>query len=180
MIDKSKERVIIYIDNSNFFHEICTLNSETRIDFKKLVNILVGQRKLVDTKLYASEIVPMPDKQSSFYKKLEYSGIRVVLTEQRIRMGKIREEAIDVALSVDMMEDVFSDKVDTVILVAGDGDYVPLVNKVRTKGIKVQLAFCNVGLSDKLRRAVTDFIDIDNVMSEIKLEKKENRCEDKV
>lgn len=164
-----QEKVIIYIDNSNLFHGICTHDPAIRIDFKKLREILTGSRKCIDVKLYASEVSSMPEKQTAFYKKLEYDGISVILTEQRIRGGKIKEEAIDVALAIDMMADVCDSKVDAVVLVAGDGDYVPLVKKVRRRGVKVQLAFCNVGLSDKLRRAVHSFIDLDKVMNEVRL-----------
>lgn len=168
-MEKGNERVIVYIDNSNFFHEICAKDPSTRVNFKKLKQILVGSKRCMEIKLFASEIDPMPEKQSAFYKKLEYDGVNVILTEQKIRAGKIKEEAIDVALAVDMVADVWDGKVDVVVLVAGDGDYVPLVNKVRKRGVTVQLAFCNVGLSDKLRRAVHDFIDLDKVMDEIRL-----------
>ena len=45
-MDKKKERVVIFIDGSNFYHSSKKLNVVDKINFQKLINELVGNREL--------------------------------------------------------------------------------------------------------------------------------------
>lgn len=77
---------------------------------------------------------------------------------------KIRKESkakgVDIALTKDMLTHPFMDNYDTGVLVAADGDYVPLVEEVKRLGKRVILQFLQSGLSDELRLACDTFVDV--------------------
>lgn len=44
-------------------------------------------------------------------------------------------------MTVDILSNVYQDNLDTVFLVAGDGDYLPLIKEIRRFGKQIYLAF---------------------------------------
>ena len=75
------------------------------------------------------------------------------------RKGK-RSKRVDISLSVDMLSHAHRKNYDLAVLVAGDEDYVPLVEAVEAEGRRVVLWFFENGLSVSLRRAVDHFFDL--------------------
>lgn len=70
-------------------------------------------------------------------------------------------KGVDITLARDMLIHAFSGHFDTAILVAGDGDYVPLVNEVKRHGRRVVLAFFDCpALSPELRLSADAFFDL--------------------
>jgi uncharacterized LabA/DUF88 family protein len=51
------------------------------------------------------------------------------------------EKGVDVALAVDALQAGLDDKVDVVVLVSGDGDFVPLVRALNKQGIRAVAAY---------------------------------------
>lgn len=68
-----------------------------------------------------------------------------------------RTKGVDITLTTDMLSHAFQDNYDVAFLVAGDGDYVPLVQEVKRLGKIVYVAFFDgspeAGLSPELRLA---------------------------
>ena len=65
----------------------------------------------------------------------------------------------DVGIAVDAIK--FSDLIDAIVLVTGDGDFVPLVEYLQiTKGIQTEVIAFSKSASAKLREAADDFIDL--------------------
>jgi len=78
--------------------------------------------------------------------------------------GRREEKAkgVDIMLTKDVLSHAFMDNYDIVVLVAGDGDYVPLVNEVKRLGKQVCVAFFRpeFGLNSDLKLASDSFADI--------------------
>jgi uncharacterized LabA/DUF88 family protein len=69
-------------------------------------------------------------------------------------------KGVDIALTKDMLVNAFFGNFHTAVLVAGDADYVPLVEEVKRFGRRVIVAFFEgkkSGLSSELRRAADEF-----------------------
>ena len=65
-----------------------------------------------------------------------------------------KSKGVDIALSTDLLSGAYNNNFDRAVLVAGDGDYVPLINEVKRRGKVVHVLFFeNEGLSDDLRLA---------------------------
>ena len=74
----------------------------------------------------------------------------------------------DVGLSIDAIE--LAPKLDVVILVSGDGDYLPLVEHLRRAfGCKVEALAFGRSCSAKLKETVDEFTDIDGPKFVIKI-----------
>jgi len=75
---------------------------------------------------------------------------------------------VDITLSVDMLAHAYQKNYDVAVLVAGDEDYVPLVNAVKNAGRRVFVWFVGDGLSPALKRAADYYFDIGTVLCDPK------------
>ena len=71
-----------------------------------------------------------------------------------------RQKGVDTLIAVDMLVGVFTDVFSTAILVAGDADYVPVINEVQRRGAKVIVAAVQASLSGDLKRAADRVYDL--------------------
>ena len=71
---------------------------------------------------------------------------------------------VDITLAVDMLSHAYQNNYEVAVLVAGDEDYVPLVNAVKNAGRRVFLWFLEDGLSPVLKRSADYFFDIGSVL----------------
>jgi len=74
--------------------------------------------------------------------------------------NRTRTKGVDIALTTDLLSNAYRDNFDSAVLVAGDGDYVPLVEEVKRLGKVVHVAFFEgegCGLSPELRLASDNF-----------------------
>lgn len=71
-----------------------------------------------------------------------------------------RQKAVDTLIAVDMLVGAFSRLFQVAVLVAGDADFVPVVNEVRRRGVMVAVAASERSMSPDLRRAADRFVAI--------------------
>jgi len=72
-----------------------------------------------------------------------------------------KAKGVDIALTKDMLAHAFRQNYDVAVLVAGDGDYVPLVEEVKRLGKRVCILFFGqFGLSPSLKLASDAFMDL--------------------
>ena len=78
---------------------------------------------------------------------------------------------VDISLATDMLSHAFRKNYDVAVLVAGDEDYMPLVESVMAEGKRVVLWFVENGLSPDLRRKADHYFDIGQILFEKNKEK---------
>jgi uncharacterized LabA/DUF88 family protein len=72
-------------------------------------------------------------------------------------------KAVDITLATDMLSHAYRDNYDVAFLVAGDGDYVPLVEEVKRLGKVVYVSFFKgSGLNEDLELASDTFFYLDD------------------
>jgi len=71
---------------------------------------------------------------------------------------------VDISLATHMLIHASRKNYDIAVLVAGDEDYVPLVEAVKTEGRRVFLWFVSDGLSPVLRRAADHYADLGEIL----------------
>lgn len=71
---------------------------------------------------------------------------------------------VDISLTTEMLTHAHRGNYDVAILVAGDEDYVPLVEAVKAEGRRVALWYFDTGLSDVLQRKADFFFNIGEVL----------------
>lgn len=76
-----------------------------------------------------------------------------------------REKRVDTGIVTTMLEDSFlymqPERGDAVVLMAGDGDYVPAVESLKARGIRVRVAFWEHGTSRDLRELADELEPLD-------------------
>ncbi|MEM6264599.1 MAG: NYN domain-containing protein, partial [Bacteroidota bacterium] len=77
----------------------------------------------------------------------------------RSRDGRIEEKGVDIWLSLEAYETTLHKKFDVMVLIACDGDYVPLVRKLNAQGVRVMVLGWDFSYTDertgRVRKTVT-------------------------
>lgn len=94
------------------------------------------------------------------------------LPDVHLRRGSIagdgkkrRQKGVDIRLAVDALSAAFDRQADTIILIAGDADFTPLVGEIRDRGPHVFIAAFEHKLSADLRNEADRFYPL-SVLSE--------------
>lgn len=83
--------------------------------------------------------------------------------------GSAKSKGVDITLTKDMLAHAFQDHYDIAMLIAGDGDYVPLIEEVKRHGKNVYVCFFaepGLGLAEEVRLVADRFFDFTNVFLE--------------
>jgi uncharacterized LabA/DUF88 family protein len=76
------------------------------------------------------------------------------------QINKGKEKGVDIALAKEMLVNAFQQNVERSYLVAGDADYITLVNEVKRYGQQVRGIFFEQYTSPRLKLVFDDFADI--------------------
>ncbi len=74
-----------------------------------------------------------------------------------------KTKSVDINVCVDVLDYVERDALDTVFLVTGDIDYLPLLEAVMRAGKRVIVGALSSGVAPRLRHATDRFVDLDPV-----------------
>jgi len=95
-----------------------------------------------------------------FFDALEKQGIEIRSKDLQVFAGGSKKGDWDVGITVDAIR--LSSKLDTVILVSGDGDFVPLIEYLQlSAGCQVEVMTFGKSASQKLVEAADEFFDLD-------------------
>jgi len=175
---QSDERVAIFIDGSNFYHSTKKiLKMDERINFQKFLDVLTGNRKLVDAFYYVAPLDITADRQKfkkhkkflDSIKKIPNFNVILCTLKKLKNNGKYIYliKGDDVRLSHDILMGAVKDLYDTAIIVSGDEDFFPLIKTVREYGKKVENAYIRSSSSYKLRKACDYSLNISKIASRI-------------
>ncbi len=157
-----EERVMIFIDGSNFYHGLKKNIGETSIDYFKLARCISGERMFIRTYYYNAPLDQKMDpekyrKQQQFFERLRNTpnlNLVLVRMQKRVVDGKIiyAIKGDDIHLATDMIVLASKNAYDTAILVSGDGDFVPAVKAVQDMGKRIENFYFKSGHSWHLRQ----------------------------
>ena len=155
VIKHKEQRVGVFIDTQNLYHSARNLY-KARVNFGAVVKDAVAGRKLVRAVAYV--ITTEAGDEKNFFEALEKQGIETKTKDLQIFAGGAKKADWDVGLAVDAIK--MANRLDTVVIVSGDGDFVPLVEYLQSIGIQVEVVSFGKSTSGKLREAVDDFVDL--------------------
>jgi uncharacterized LabA/DUF88 family protein len=77
-----------------------------------------------------------------------------------------RSKAVDIVLTTEVLTLAVQKRYEVAVIIAGDGDYVPLIDAVKSLGVDVLVTFFESnGLSPELRIAADDFVDLTPILT---------------
>ena len=157
MIIKHKEqRVGVFIDTSNLYHSAKNLYKR-KVNFGAVLKDAVAGRKLVRAIAYV--ITSEGGEEKNFFDALTKLGIETRTKDLQIFAGGAKKGDWDVGISIDAIK--MAIKLDAVVLVAGDGDFIPLVEYLQsTYGVQVEVVSFGKSASMKLKEQADDFLDL--------------------
>ena len=95
--------------------------------------------------------------EGSFFEALTKAGLELRMKDLQIYAGGMKKGDWDVGLAVDAIKT--APRLDTIVIVSGDGDFVPLVQYLQTM-TQVEVISFGKSTSAKLREAADDFVDL--------------------
>jgi uncharacterized LabA/DUF88 family protein len=156
VIKHKGQRVGIFIDTQNLYHSAKNIY-KAKVNFGAVVKDGLVGRSLVRAVAYV--ITTESGEEKSFFDALEKLGIETKTKNLQIFAGGAKKGDWDVGLAVDAIK--LAPKLDAVILITGDGDFVPLVEYLQNVGCQVEVMSFGRSSSAKLIEAADDFIDLD-------------------
>jgi uncharacterized LabA/DUF88 family protein len=149
------QRVGVFIDVQNMYYSAKNLFG-AKVNFGNIVKEATAGRKLIRAIAY---VVSTEGKEEQpFFDALYNLGIETKDKPLQVFWGGEKKADWDVGVAVDAIR--FSPNLDAIVLVGGDGDYVPLVEYLRAHGKQVEVLSFGGTTSAKLIDAADDFIDL--------------------
>lgn len=156
VIRHPEQRVAILIDTQNLYHSAKNLY-KAKVNFGAVVKTALGNRKLIRALSYV--VNTEGGEETAFFEALEKLGIEIKTKDLQIFYGGAKKADWDVGLAIDAIK--LAHKVDAIVLATGDGDFIPLVEYVKSQGCQVEAITFGRSASSRLRETVDDFIDMD-------------------
>lgn len=157
IIKHKEQRVAVFIDTQNLYHSARNLYKR-KVNFGAILKDAVAGRKLVRAIAYV--ISTENQDERAFFEALGKLGIETKTKDLQIFTGGAKKADWDVGLAVDAI--TMASRLDAIVLISGDGDFIPLVEYLRLHfGIQVELISFGRSTSVKLKEIVDDFIDLD-------------------
>ena len=151
------QRVAVFIDTQNLYHSAKHLYN-ARVNFGNLVTDAISDRALVRSLAYV--ISTESGDEQSFFEALGKIGIETKTKDLQIFAGGAKKADWDVGLAMDAVK--LAPKLDSVIIVSGDGDFVPLVEYLQVnEGCQVEVVAFGRSSSSMLIEAADHFTDLD-------------------
>ncbi|MAW76347.1 MAG: hypothetical protein CMJ95_02995 [Planctomycetes bacterium] len=129
------QRVGIFVDVQNMYYAARNLY-QSKLEFSKLLRHLVRGRNLARALAYIVERPGM--EQNKFIEVLRRNGYEVRKRVVGERNDSANRGDWNIGIALDAL--ALSSKIDVAILVTGDGDFVPLVEKLTMDGLRVEIA----------------------------------------
>jgi uncharacterized LabA/DUF88 family protein len=156
IIKHKSQRVGIFIDTQNLYHSAKNLY-KSKVNFGQVVKEAVAGRQLIRAIAYV--IRTESEEEKGFFEALNKLGIETKVKDIRIFAGGAKKADWDIGMAIDAV--AMGQKLDTIILATGDGDFVPLVEYLKyTYGVQVEVIAFGKSSSGQLRDAADDFVDM--------------------
>lgn len=149
------QRVGLFVDVQNMFYS-AKHQYNAKLNFARLLEFAERGRQLIRAIAY---VVQTPDiDQSSFIQMLRDNGYEIKSKELRVRPDGSAKGDWDMGIAIDAI--TMADRLDTIVLVSGDGDFVDLVDCLKARGVRVEVFAFPYSTADELRAAATEFYEI--------------------
>jgi uncharacterized LabA/DUF88 family protein len=161
---RKNHRVGVFVDVQNMYHSAKNLY-KSRVNFRELLKLATANRELVRALAYV--VKSDTEEERAFFDALEKAGLELKMKDLQIFPGGMKKADWDVGLAVDAIS-LFK-QLDVVVIVSGDGDFVPLVEYLKFSGVIVEVVAFERSTSSRLIDSVNNFVDLEQYKKQILL-----------
>ena len=155
IVKHTEQRVGVFIDTQNLYHSAKNIY-HARVNFGNVLKDAVAGRHLIRARAYM--VTTESGEETAFLEALTKVGIEPKTKDLQIFYGGAKKADWDVGMAVDAI--TASPKLDAVILITGDGDFIPLVEYLQNMGVQTEVMAFRETSSSKLVEAADDFVDL--------------------
>lgn len=149
MIHHKHQRVGVFIDVQNLYYSARNLFNR-KVNFGNIVKKAVGNRQLIRATAYV--VSTKEGDNQPFFDALNNLGIETKEKELMEYSGGQKKADWDVGITVDAI--AASPDLDVIVIVSGDGDYIPLVEYLHSRGKFVEVASFRETTSGRLMEKI--------------------------
>ncbi|MHA1729838.1 MAG: NYN domain-containing protein [Promethearchaeota archaeon] len=163
-------RIMIFIDNSNIFQGF--KKYKIKADYEKLKNKISKDRQLHGIFLYEGVLYPITPKKKKWYGDLSNKSGYVIKTSfNKMSHQEFVEKKIDIQIAIDIISGAYENAFDTAVLVSGDGDFLPVAQKINELDKSLEIWAFKYSLANTLKEEVglEKIYYLDDILSEIKM-----------
>jgi uncharacterized LabA/DUF88 family protein len=153
----STERIGVFVDVANLLYAARSLRLS--IDFGHLLEFLRGNRRLIRAHAYAPTS-PEPNAEQQFLSVVKGVGYRITTKHYKTFSSGAKKADLDLDMCMDIVRLVDAKAVDTVSLVSGDSDFLPLLEYCSDHGVRVEVAAFDDSAALILRQSCDLFINL--------------------
>ena len=155
------QRVGVLVDVQNMYYSAKSIHNK-KTNFKEILLVATAKRKLVRAIAYC--ITTKEGLEEKFLDSLRQADYEVKSKELQIFKGGAKKGDWDVGITVDAIK--LAKNLDVIVLVSGDGDYIPLVKYLQYHlGVKVELMAFEESCSSNLIEEADEFINLSSYKS---------------
>jgi uncharacterized LabA/DUF88 family protein len=155
MVKHLAQRVAVLVDAQNMYHSAKHIHG-ARLNFGKAVEDLVSGRPIVRAIAYVAK--SKTGEESAFFDALIESKIEPKIKDVQEYSSGAKKADWDVGMAIDAV--MLAEKVDVIILMTGDGDFVPLIEYLHGRGVMVEVAAFAESTNSQLREKADSFVDL--------------------
>lgn len=156
IIKQKDQRVGIFIDTQNLYHTAKHLYKR-KVNFANVVKDVVAGRKTIRSIAYV--ITTENEDERAFLGALTKAGIETKSKDLQVFYDGSKKADWDIGLAIDAV--TMAPKLDAIIILSGDGDFVPLCEYLKYHhGVQVEVATFGKSASAALKEVVDDFFDL--------------------
>lgn len=159
MTKHKEQRVAVFVDVQNMYYSAKNLYGR-KLNFSMLLKKAVFGRKLVRAIAYAIK-ADVADEQN-FRDALHNIGFEVKSKDLQVFFGGHKKGDWDVGIAMDTIR--IAPKVDSIVLISGDGDFADLVVYLKGLGCRVEVIGFEKTTSSRLTEVCDDYTAIDKKM----------------
>jgi uncharacterized LabA/DUF88 family protein len=150
------QRVAVFADVQNMYYSAKQLHS-SKVNFRTILREAVNGRQLVRAIAYV--IRADVKDEGNFHDALERIGFEVRAKDLQVFHGGAKKGDWDVGIATDIMR--LAPKVDTIVLVSGDGDFTDVIKYAKAVGCRGEVMTFQKTGSSRLIEESDDFISMD-------------------
>tara|TARA_Y100000310_G_C20642008_1_gene794496 strand:+ start:210 stop:734 length:525 start_codon:yes stop_codon:yes gene_type:complete len=152
-----EQRVGVFVDVQNLYYSAKHLYS-AKVNFASVLRTAIGGRKMI--RAFAYVIRADIKEERGFFDALDSIGFEVRAKDLQTFAGGSKKGDWDIGIAMDTIE--LAPKLDTVVLVSGDGDFVDLLMHLKHAfGCRTEVMSFGRSSSGKLKETAAYYIDLD-------------------
>lgn len=150
-----QQRVGVFVDIQNMYYSARAIYGQ-KVNFKALLEQAVSGRQLVRAIAYG--ITTEEAHEGDFHEALAGQGFEVKTKPLQTFVGGQKKGDWDIGIAMDILR--LEPKIDVAVLICGDGDFVPLIEFSKERGLRMEVMSFHESTSSALIASADSFFDL--------------------